>query len=313
MRGLADRPRAQRIACNLQLIPSSLSHLDVFYGDLTVARAYVYARLPRTADCDGLTIGGTIRGPRCLHAETLPISMPLVDLGPGPSLLARATIPDPVFWSPDLPAIYDMTVNLLRGSEIIGTTKRQIGLRALGVEGRNLLLEGKGFVLRGVFETSTTNKLPRDWRAATAAYVTSQPSDNQLEESSQWGAWAIVELPQSAAEAVAALLNLAHYPAVAIAITHGGLPDGFAHQTITPNVLLAQYIDNSSQNAFPWAQLIAAPADPDLLRNLRARFDLPLVAVRKLHAPLPISDARAACDALQRELAPIGQFAGYIV
>src|SRR5262245_45045402 len=120
--------------------------LDVFYGDLTVSRAYVYARLPRPADDSGLSLVGQVRGPRCRLAETLPVTSPLVDLGPGPTLLARALVPDPVFWSPDLPAIYDVTVNLLRGTEIVATAKRQIGLRSLGVRGRSLFLNGKRWV-----------------------------------------------------------------------------------------------------------------------------------------------------------------------
>ena len=90
-----------------------LANLDVFHGDLTVNRAYVYARLPRPTDDRGLSIVGQVRGPRCKLAETLPVTSPLVDLGPGPTLLAQALVPDPVFWSPDLPAIYDVTMRRL--------------------------------------------------------------------------------------------------------------------------------------------------------------------------------------------------------
>ena len=65
-----------------------LAELDVLYGDLTPNRACVYARLPRPADDAGLKLAGQVRGPRCLTAETLPLSATLVDLGPGPTLLA---------------------------------------------------------------------------------------------------------------------------------------------------------------------------------------------------------------------------------
>ena len=51
---------------------NDLSQLDVFYGDLTVNRAFVYARLPRPAEDAELSLVGQIRGPRCLMAETLP-------------------------------------------------------------------------------------------------------------------------------------------------------------------------------------------------------------------------------------------------
>src|SRR5689334_19006876 len=140
---------------------NDLTNLDVFYGDLTVAQGYVYARLPRPLDDAGLSLAGYVRGPRCLLAETLPVSTSLVDLGAGPTLLARALIPDPCFWSPDLPAIYDVVVELRRGSETIATERREIGLRALGVRGRCFYLDGKKWVLRGVLDASTeAAKLP---------------------------------------------------------------------------------------------------------------------------------------------------------
>src|SRR6185503_6095473 len=148
-----------------------LSDLDVFYGDLTVSRAYVYARLPRPADDAGLTLVGQVRGPRCKLAETLPVTSPVIDLGPGPTLLAQALVPDPVFWSPDLPAIYDVTVNLLRGTELIASARREIGLRSLGVRGRNLFLNGKRWVLRGVSANTTTASSPSEWHEVQAAYA----------------------------------------------------------------------------------------------------------------------------------------------
>jgi hypothetical protein len=47
--------------------------------------------------------------------------------------------------------------------------------------------------------------------------------------------------------------------------------------------------------------------------RLQREAELPIVAVRRLDQKLPLADARAACDALQRDLAGIGQFAGYVV
>src|SRR6476646_3772891 len=107
---------------------NDLPELDVFYGELTVNRALIYARLPRPADDTGLSLAGHVRGPRCLHAQTLPLTGPLTDLGAGPTLLARAVVPEPTFWSPDLPAIYDVTIDLRRGPQTIATARREIGL-----------------------------------------------------------------------------------------------------------------------------------------------------------------------------------------
>jgi len=293
-----------------------LSSLDVFYGDLTVAQACVYARLPRPADDAGLSLTGQVRGPRCLQAETLPVTSPLVDLGPGPTLLARALIPDPCFWSPDLPAIYDVTVNLLRGQEIVATGRRELGLRALGVRGRSFALEGKRWILRGVSTSSTVAKLPRQWHEVLASYVTVQVDEGQLAEASQWGSLAVVELDCAEHEAAERLRLLSLHPAVALVVIRGTLPADFKLSHVAPNLLLAQAISISDdQNAIrPWAHALwLENAEPAVAVRIASQTELPLVAVRRLASPLSLAEARAACDALQRDLAGAGQFAGYVV
>lgn len=291
-----------------------LQPLDVFYGDLTVNRAYVYARLPRPADDAGLSLVGQVRGPRCLHAETLPLTSPLVDLGPGPTLLAQALLPEPCFWTPDLPAIYDVTVNLLRGTEIVASTRREIGLRPLGIRGRHLSYGGKRWVLRGVSTHSTTERLPRTWHEALAAYVTDGSDSDALVESSQWGALSVVHIDASGDAALVRLSELAKFPSVAIAVILGTLPAGFKKSHVAPNLLLAQFL--GSDNPFeldPWADLLIIAADnPDHL-PAAAAVDKPVIAARYLEQPIELLAARAACDNLQRDLAPLGQFAGYVV
>jgi hypothetical protein len=299
------------------MAPSPLDELDVFYGELTVARGQVYVRLPRPGEDSGWSLAGQVRGPRCLHAQALPLTAPLVDLGPGPTLLARALLPDPVFWSSDLPAIYDVTINLLRGKEIIASARREIGLRSLGIRGRSLHLAGKRWVLRGVASSSTTATLPRDWHSAVAALywpAARSPTDQQLVEASQWGSLAIVELAQTGEAAAVRLQDLTRFPAVAMAVIQGDLPAGFKAAQTCPNVLIAQTITGKEFHPQPWAQLIVVSADdPQQFARVAAAVDLPVIAVRRLCAPIPIAEARAACDVLQRDLASIGQFAGYVV
>jgi hypothetical protein len=292
-----------------------LDSLDVFYGDLTVAQGYIYARLPRPTDDVGLSLAGTVRGPRCLHSQTLPLSSPLVDLGPGPTLLARAVVPDPCFWSPDVPAIYDVTVNLLKGREVVATERREIGLRSFGVRGRGLVLEGNPWVLRGVIASSTTDHLPRAWHEALAAYVTVNPEDECLADAAQWGSLTVVELTADAGSLVSRLRGLARFPGVAVAVVRGAPPAAVQPADIGPNLILAQFLGPGDPPVrASWAQVVlAAAADPRRVAEVAGALDVPLVAVRPLDEPLPIAAARAACDALQRDLAPYGQFAGYIV
>ena len=289
--------------------------LDVFYGELSVHRALVYARLPRPGDGDGWSLAGTIRGPRCLHAQTLPAAAKLVDQGPGASLLAQAILPDPVCWTADLPAIYDVTVNLLRGGEVVATARRELGLRRLGPRGRNLVLDGKRWVLRGVNTNSTTARLPREWHEELSALVVRDPSEDLLAEASQWGALAVVDLNGPADAAASQLRHLARYPAVAIAIVRGPLPTDFAKADYCPNLLLAAGIGAGEQSRLPpWAELAVVSADsPEDFARVAQTVSIPILAERRLAAALPLDEARAACDRLQRDLAAAGQFAGYIV
>jgi hypothetical protein len=287
--------------------------LDIFYGELTATRALIYARLPRPADDTGLSLSGQVRGPRCLHAQTLPLTAPLIDLGAGPTLLARAVIPEPSFWSPDLPSIYDVTIQLRRGTQTIATARREIGLRSLGVRDRHLVLEGKTWVLRGVSSASTTATLPRHWHDNSAVFIMADASLESLDEASQWGALVVVPVAEEGANAVHRLRQLARYPAIAIAILEK-LPDDFQKSAVAANVLLAEKMTRQRTTLSNWADVVVlSTEDPDFLLKAAAAIQRPILVSRPLEQPLELQLARLKCDVLQRDLAPIGQFAGYIV
>src|SRR4029079_5155229 len=140
-----------------------------------------------------LRLTGSVTGPRCLNTRTLPTTAHFCDLGAGPTLLSRASVIDPSYWSPDVPSIYDVQIDLRRGGEVLATARRELGFKALGVKERYFSLQGKHWVLRGVGATSASGLLPREWHTASAAYVTAE-MDARLAEASQRGAMAIVEL-----------------------------------------------------------------------------------------------------------------------
>jgi hypothetical protein len=294
-------------------VVSELPLLDVFFGELTVHRASVYARLPRPINDEGVKIAGEVRGPRCRLAQTLPVSVSLVDLGQGPTLLARAVVPDPNFWSPDNPAIYDVTVNLLHHGKTLATSRRSIGFRPLGARKQQFRSEAKNWVLRGVGAGSTTATMPAEWQSTASAYIADYHVDRFV-EASELGVPAIADLnPQQ--DIPLQLRQLALHPAAAMAIVRVPPGTNFKLTGIAPNLLLAQAVLPRVPFApQAWAHAIwAESADPAVLSNLQANFKLPIVAIRKLAAPLAIGDARAACDDLQRDLASVGQFAGYVV
>ena len=292
---------------------SELPLLDVFFGELSVHRASIYARLPRPVDDEGLKITGLVRGPRSRRAQTLPVTARFVDLGGGPTLLARAVMPEPNFWSPDAPSIYDVTISLEQHGNTLATARRSVGLRALGIRDRRFVLEGKNWVLRGINASSTTTNLPGEWHATASAYIATYHVDRFV-EASEDGVWAVAEL-DAAGDIPLQLRQLALHPASTIALIR--VPPGRQLKLtgIAPNLLLAQALPNLGPfTPQAWAQVIwAETIDMAALASLQAMCELPIIVSRKLTEPQPLQMARSACDELQRDLASIGQFAGYVV
>jgi hypothetical protein len=208
-----------------------------------------------------------------------------------------------------------VTVELHGSSEIVASTRREIGLRALGIRGEYLALESKRWVLRGVHADSTTAKLPRQWHETATGYVPTDASDELLSEASQFGALTIAEARGTPEEIAETLRRLSAFPAVAAALIRGNLPVDFKVSAVAPNLLLAQPLGrDETLNVQKWAHLLSAEADdPHFTQRIAAVTELPVIACRKLPQPLPLVEARAACDTLQRDLAPMRQFAGYVV
>ena len=119
------------------------------------------------------------------------------------------------------------------------------------------------------------------------------------------------------------LYRLSHWPAVPIALLPAGatLPADI-HDT-AHNLLLAQYFPATSLlEPAPWAQaaFVEVPGATAGLSSSGPEFAhktagccLPIVAVRPAANTQSIEQARADCDTLQSDLAPFGDFAGYIV
>ena len=64
----------------------------------------------------------------------------------------------------------------------------------------------------------------------------------------------------------------------------------------------------------PWAQLLVRDADnPQQFATDVKESELPILARRRLSQSSPLIQARVACDQLQADLAPLGDFAGYLV
>jgi hypothetical protein len=297
---------------------------DVFHGELTANRGQIFVRVPRSPDVDGCTLAGFVHGPRCEYAHTLPAKFVLRDLGPGPTLLARATITDPCLWTSDLPQIYDVHVELRRGAELLASEKRTIGLRGLGTrttgDGHRLVREGKVWVPRGVgIRALADPELHALREQLLVGLYQGLPPLDLLQTASQRGLYLIVELPTEHLTIAPTLQQLARWPAVMLVI----LPDSTGHgpelRQVAPNLLLGERVLQTELAAFrpaAWSQavVVRTSGDDSTRAALCSARNLPLPVLLQSATDLAIDlqRSRAACDLLQAATAPYGQFAGYL-
>ena len=170
-------------------------------------------------------------------------------------------------------------------------------------------------MLRGVNEYTTTSSSLQEWHEVQAAYAADSFQRDNLASASECGALAMVHVAEASSPPYSRLRQLALFPAAAIAIIDEPLPPEFRSSEVAPNLILAQWIDAESRwPRQPWAQLLVVDADdPKLVAEAMTFGEIPMISVRFLRPATDLLTARAACDALQRDLAPLGQFAGYVV
>ncbi len=295
---------------------------DVFHGELTANRGQVFVRAERTADLQDCKLYGYVHGPRCEFAHTLLARYSLVDLGPGSTLLGRATITDPCLWTSDLPQIYDVHVELRRGIEVLARAQRMIGLRGIGPRtspsGGQLVRESKVWVPRGVaIDSLAGDSLVAQLREELLVGVCSAPSAALLDEASRRGAYLIVQVNAAEQDLPATLRALSRWPAVMLAVIQGGEALARGLQQVAPNLILAQAVRAEALPALTtaaWANVLVVELGVDQKLESIPAMQLPLLVQRDLpQENLSAAAARGECDRLQRDLATVGQFAGYMV
>ncbi len=306
-----------------------LRGLVVFHGAASQAEARIYARLPREGLPPDVRLEGRIVGPQCELAQTLPATIRLTDRGPGSSLLAEAIVPDPCFWTPELPFLYRVEVALKQGSASVAQIERCFGIRRLGVRDGNLLWEGKRWVLRGV-EIDEKSLAQREFsfcRPSGTTLLVRGPTDQLCQVASQQGTLLVADISRTSHEPNAAtetllgdLQRLACWPAVGLAV----LPIGHRLSAamlsaIAPNLLFAERVDcRQAVQLSPATKVLLCEMFVAVERLPSECSKLPVIACRSLTATEVADDEalealRRRCDQLQASLTELGDFAGYIV
>lgn len=293
-----------------------MKSLQVFYGKSTERSAHVYAQVDRSEGGEGVfQLTGQVRGPRAATARTLPLTAELIDQGQGPSVLARALIPDPSYWSPDLPAVYDLDVRLERDGNVVSRANHTLGLRRFGVKGDSFYFSPRRWVLRGITVDSAEEADMEFLREVNASLVAWFPDESLCQMASDHGVVVAAILSGRETEVCAALERCSRWPAVALAILDADESERGAFQRLAPNIELGKLIRDDQRIELPrWATFAAVSSeDVEFFGRVAAAVPSALVAIGRSESDWAWRDRRSSCDRLQRNLAGIGDFAGYIV
>ena len=109
--------------------------IEILVGDVNDVEAQIIARIVdestnnRSSASEAIVMRGTVRGPFCNQAQTLPAEFKFRDLGPQQGGIAEVVIPDPCLWSPELPQLYQVDVAAFRGEQIVAEYHGQVGLK----------------------------------------------------------------------------------------------------------------------------------------------------------------------------------------
>lgn len=316
--------------------------IDPFLGRADDARAEVWLRCPvsegagEPVDGERIVVTGSLTGPHCAFAATLPTTVPLVDQGwvQGRAPLARAVLTEPAFWTPDVPHLYRADVELVHGGRVVVAGRRSIGLRRAGTRGDSLWLDGRRFVPRGVRfhgDGGTLGAL-RDL-AAMAVVDADDVGDGLLDAADRLGVGVVVRV-ESVGEpsGLAALVDAcAAHPSVLLLVLPdpagpGGAAVGDAVRKRRGTMLLGVAVDGSlpPPRPHPGSDLLVATLLPGAVphESWNASPGVPRLALEAAAADAPPDVLRIACDRLQARLAALAgeggasariDWAGYLV
>lgn len=105
--------------------------LECELSHATTARAELLVRvsLSKTAElAPPLQLSGKVSGPDCELARTLRCEYPLQAVATEP-LRLRASVPDPCYWTAELPMLYEVAVELRAGGQVVDSHCEKFGLQ----------------------------------------------------------------------------------------------------------------------------------------------------------------------------------------
>jgi hypothetical protein len=136
------------------MLPENIPRLEVRDKILNPAEAEIWITLRSAEPLSAVDIRGRLIGPRCPYATTVEVAYPFSPL-PGPvrkpgEVTARVIIPEPSFWDPESPFLYQGSAEVWKEGERWFETEISHGLRVLQLGERGLLWNGRSLAIRGI-------------------------------------------------------------------------------------------------------------------------------------------------------------------
>ena len=246
-------------------------------------------------------------GPRCEYGRTLASTFRRKAVS---DQRVEFLVPEPCYWSAAMPFLYELR-RVDAGATNNGVM-HTLGLQRLSAHGVNLRLGGERVVLRGAVATSLNEAAVCEAHEAESAIIAVAAGEiPDLSAASRWGAAVLVDASSFAGDVQQLRQRLSWEPAAA-AVLHAAGADSWtnANAFLTGVVLPPRPQSDAANSA--GAQLILA----DLAAGKRPPAAIgvlgkPVIAVRRSPEFTSFTEARAACDRLQAELAPEFNLAGY--
>jgi hypothetical protein len=176
----------------------------------------------------GTQIKGRLMGPRSPYAGTVEIAYPFRELARADHILLRVLIPEPSFWEPKTPLLYEGPLELWQEDQRVDQIWLRHGIRTVQLGTQGLRINGKPCQLQGVCADTFTEADARRWHGEGVNLVLTPARDDhmelwqlsdrfgllvlgRIEEAHQWPRWA------QACQRYASFLGCVFAPTVGIA------------------------------------------------------------------------------------------------
>lgn len=133
-----------------------IREIQVLDGRLDPAEAEIWLSVLPERLTSTTQVRGRLMGPRCPYASTVEVAYPLREHSREyestgiPRLLLRVIIPEPSWWDPQSPFLYQGPVELWQNGQRCDSVQLSHGLRTLKVGPQGLRCNGRLLPLRGV-------------------------------------------------------------------------------------------------------------------------------------------------------------------